>query len=109
MQFKSILELTIMCLNGLSIIIIVWGVILATIKFIKLEITLKDRSSMVQRISDIKNALGAYVLLGLEILISADIIESILNPTINDILRLAAIVIIRTIISYFLNKEIKSA
>ena len=53
--------------------------------------------------------LGGYILLSLEILISAGIIESIIKPTLQDIFQLAALVVIRTIISYFLNKEIGPA
>lgn len=36
----------------------------------------------------------------------ADIIETIINPTFQDIIKLGLIVVIRTMISYFLNKEI---
>jgi uncharacterized membrane protein len=54
-----------------------------------------------------KTELGSYVLLGLEVLIVADIIETIINPTIDDIILLAAIITIRTVVSLFLNKEIK--
>ncbi|MEG2868344.1 MAG: DUF1622 domain-containing protein [Terrisporobacter sp.] len=108
MNIKHILEILIMVLQALSIVIIVWGVILCFIKFLSLEISTKKKSNIVQKITTIKNYLASYILLGLEILISADIIESIVNPSIEDILRLAAIVIIRTVISYFLNKEMKS-
>lgn len=109
MEIKKVLEILILILQGLSIAIIVWGVFLCLINFIKGEISAKNRSTSVQSITSTKNHLGAYILLGLEVLISADIIDSILNPTFQDILRLAAIVIIRTVISYFLNKEINSA
>ncbi|WP_369671882.1 DUF1622 domain-containing protein, partial [Enterococcus faecium] len=37
----------------------------------------------------------------------ADIIESVIKPTWTDILKLALIIIIRTVISYFLNQEIE--
>ncbi len=57
----------------------------------------------------IRNFLGSYVLLGLEILIAADIIETIIHPTFADIVRLAVVVVIRTVISYFLNMEIEKA
>ncbi|MFT8342564.1 MAG: DUF1622 domain-containing protein [Clostridium beijerinckii] len=108
LDIKKILEILIMVLQGLSITIIVWGVFLCLINFIKLEISTSNRSNIVKKITSAKNYLGSYILLGLEILISADIIDSILNPTMHDILRLAAIVIIRTVISYFLNKEMKA-
>ncbi|EKQ52774.1 MAG: putative membrane protein [Clostridium sp. Maddingley MBC34-26] len=108
LEIKKILEILIMVLQGLSIIIIVWGVFLCLINFIKVEISVHNRKDAIQKITSTKNYLGSYILLGLEVLISADIIDSILNPTIHDILRLAAIVIIRTVISYFLNKEMKA-
>lgn len=108
MEMKKILEILILVLQGVSIAIIVWGVFLCIINFIKVEIFNNNRLNIVQKITSIKNYLGAYILLGLEVLISADIIDSIVNPTLHDILRLSAIVIIRTVISYFLNKEMKS-
>lgn len=109
MEIKKILEILILVLQGLSIAIIVWGVFLCIINFIKAELFNNNRLNIVQKITSIKNYLGSYILLGLEVLISADIIDSILNPTLHDILRLTAIVIIRTVISYFLNKEMKTA
>ncbi|MDO5039549.1 DUF1622 domain-containing protein [Clostridium sp.] len=108
-MLKEILKILTFILNSCSVIIIVWGVILAFIAFVKLELKTNDRLDTVKKITTIKNYLGTYILLGLEILICADIIESILNPSIQDILVLASIVIIRTIISYFLNKELKSS
>ena len=62
-----------------------------------------------RKLADAKNGLGGYILLALEVLIVADIIDSIAKPTFEDILRLAAIVAIRTVISYFLNKEIRDS
>lgn len=62
-----------------------------------------------KEIKYVKVNLGVIVLLGLEILIIADIVETIINPSLKDIALLAAIVLIRTTISYFLNKEIESA
>ncbi|MGG7076526.1 DUF1622 domain-containing protein [Clostridium sardiniense] len=105
---KHLLEILILVLNALSIIVIVWGAALAFINFIKSEVTAKNKEDTVLEIGAIKNDLGSYILLGLEILICADIIESILNPTINDMVILASIVVIRTFISYFLNKEMES-
>ena len=51
--------------------------------------------------------LGRYLLLGLEFLIAADIIRTIAKPSLEEVTVLVAIVAIRTVISYFLNKEIE--
>ena len=47
-----------------------------------------------------------YLVLSLEFLVAKDILESIVNPTTEWLITLWAIVVIRTVLSYFLNKEI---
>lgn len=108
MELKNILHLLVTILDWLSVLVIIYGVIIQFTGFIISEFTAKDRRVAVEKVTMLKNFLGTYILFALEILIGADIIESILDPSINHILSLAALVIIRTIISYFLNKEIKS-
>jgi uncharacterized membrane protein len=51
--------------------------------------------------------LGSYLLLGLEFMIAADVIHTVLDPTMDSLIILGAIVAIRTVISYFLNLELK--
>lgn len=102
-------EFLVLVLNLLSIFILLWGIAIVVYDFITSECKTKDRILLAQQNTFIKGYFGSYVLLSLEILIAADIMESILNPTFSDIARLAAIVIIRTLISYFLNQEIKEA
>ena len=108
MELKNILQILVTILDWLSVLVIIYGVIMQFIGFIISELTAKDRSVAVEKVTMLKNFLGTYILFALEILIGADIIESILDPSIDHILSLAALVIIRTIISYFLNKEIES-
>ena len=47
-------------------------------------------------------------MLGLEFLIASDIIDTILNPSFEDLGILAGTVLIRTGLSFFLNKEIEN-
>jgi len=58
---------------------------------------------------ELRHLLDYYLLLGLEFLIAADIIDTLMKPTPNDLLVLGAIIVIRTVISYSLNAELKSA
>ena len=50
---------------------------------------------------------GAYLLLGLELLIASDILKTVLEPSLDELAILGGIVVLRTILSVFLNKEIK--
>lgn len=102
-------EVFILCLNILSIIVLIWGVTLAAVDFFKNGLQKQARLMLTTNNNLIKNFLGSYILLSLEILIAADIIESIIKPTFQDLFKLASLVVIRTVISYFLHKEIEDA
>jgi uncharacterized membrane protein len=54
----------------------------------------------------LRHILGYYLLLGLEFLIAADIIDTLMKPSTQDLVILGAIVAIRTVISYSLNSEL---
>ena len=51
--------------------------------------------------------LGVYILAGLEFLIVADVLFTIANRTLQDLINLAIIATVRTVISYFLGKELE--
>lgn len=94
-------------INVLSVIILCIGVVFCARDLFLILIAKIPKSEKISRLQYMKTELGSYVLLGLEVLIVADIIETIINPTIDDIILLAAIITIRTVVSLFLNKEIK--
>ncbi|MCM8761629.1 MAG: DUF1622 domain-containing protein, partial [Candidatus Omnitrophica bacterium] len=53
--------------------------------------------------------LGSYLVLGLEFFIAGDIVKTIITPTWESLGMLGAIVVIRTILSYFLTKDLKGS
>jgi uncharacterized membrane protein len=57
--------------------------------------------------SEIRLFLGRYLALGLEFQLGADILSTAVAPTFQDVELLAAIVVIRTVLNYFLSKELE--
>jgi uncharacterized membrane protein len=55
----------------------------------------------------IRRAFTSYLVFGLEFFIAADVIKTLTTPTQQEILLLGAIVVIRTILGYFLSRESK--
>lgn len=104
---SKLLGILIFILQGISVIVIVYGVILTSISFFKIELFKKEKISKVQKLNIAKVFLGSYILLSLEILVCSGILLSILRPTLHDILLLGFTVALRTVISYFLKKEVK--
>lgn len=88
-----------------AILFILWGFLKAMYDYFALKINNKSHSHT--DIRSIRCYLGTYLLLGLEIMIVADIIKTVIHQTREELIFLGGIVIIRTILSYFLNKEIQ--
>ena len=57
----------------------------------------------------IRHQFSSYLLLGLDFMLAADIIHTIHKPILNELYILAMIVGIRSVISFFLNKEMTGA
>ncbi len=57
--------------------------------------------------TEIRLYLGRFLALGLEFQIGADILSTAVAPTLDDVLLLGAIVVIRTVLNYFLSKELE--
>jgi len=88
-----------------AIVIISWGALLTYFRFVTLEIKrLRGRKTYREKIV-LRHQFGSYLLLGLEFLIAADAILTITYPSLEEIAILASIVVIRTVISFFLDKE----
>lgn len=105
-----ILEYTAWAIAIAGIAIITWGVIRGTVEFV--TIPLQRRKGFPIKplsITQIRNQVGQHLLLGLEFLIGADVIRTVVEPSLEEIAILGSIVIIRTVISYFLNKEMNSS
>ncbi len=107
-MFEQVIHYVVMTLNGFSVLVLLVGVLKAAHGFIINEFSGQDRFDVAQQNNKIKIYLGSYILLSLEVLIASDIIETIMNPSIDDMLILGGVVVIRTTISYFLGKEIES-
>ena len=92
-----------------GIAIIVWGIVFALVRFVGIEYAKLRGRYVFRRREILRNHLGSYLLLGLESLIAADLIRTIQRPTLEEMAILGSIVIIRTIISYSLNREMEDS
>jgi uncharacterized membrane protein len=62
-----------------------------------------------ERKVEVRLRLGRWLSLALEFELAADILRTAIAPTWDEIGKLAAIVVLRTLLNYFLEREIRSA
>ena len=88
-------------IDALGVAVIVLGLAVAAIRFVARGLAQTDG------LRTFRQDLGRGILLGLEILIAADIIRTVaITPTLDDVLVLGLIVLIRTFLSLSLQVEI---
>ena len=90
-------------LATIAVLVMIWGCIRALWSFINTEF----RNGSDSERNSLRSRLGQFILFGLELLIVADLIETITAPDIQHVLVLGLIVLIRTVISVSLNWELE--
>ena len=103
MTMFELVNIVVHAISWAGVIIILWGIILVLKDFL-LDL-FNDNPKPKQKM---RQKLGAYLILGLEFFIAADIIHTIIRPDWNEIGMLAAIIALRTVLSYFLGMELRN-
>ena len=96
-----------LAIGGIGIIAVIWGSLVATFEICSLEIERFKGKNICRRREYLRHHFGFYLILGLEFLIAADIIQTFLQPTLQELAILGSLVAIRTVLSFFLNKEME--
>lgn len=104
----QILEYIALTIGVVGASVIIWGVMLAVLELIRLEHRRFRGENICRPRELLRNHLGSYLLLGIEFLIGADIIHTIISPNLEAILLLGVVVAIRTVLGHFLDKELDS-
>ncbi|HQY21941.1 MAG TPA: DUF1622 domain-containing protein [Ignavibacteria bacterium] len=97
---------TSLTISYMSLIVIAYGSILGAISFVRNELGRIKGTYSLKRLNTVKIDFGYYLLLGLDFLIAADVVRTILENTMQDLMILGLSVVIRTLLSYFLGREI---
>ena len=93
---------------GIIGVVVGWGVLKGTFFFLRDElISLASRGAKEVPLEKIRYDVGRHLLLGLEFLIAADIMRTIAQPSLEQVAVLAIIVAIRTVLSFFLTREME--
>ncbi len=105
MSFEEVVETIGKTIDGAGVAVIVVGILVATATFLRRLPGKGDRS---EAYTHYRQGVGRAILLGLELLVAADIIRTVaLSPTFQSAGVLAIIVAIRTFLSVTLQHELE--
>ncbi len=102
MDFSEAIELAGKAIDTAGVAVLVIGAVVATVRAVQ-----NRRAHLPDTYRRFRQQLGRTILLGLELLVAADIIRTVaVTPTLSSVLVLAIIVLIRTFLSFSLELEI---
>ena len=104
---ETAMEFMLPLLKALAFLIIIWGVACAAFRLIGMEIKVLQGKQYKSDAAAIRQHLGFYLLLALEFLIAVDVIETLLHPDWKELGILAGLVVLRTVMGFSLNWELK--
>ena len=81
------------------------GVLAALVRTARFSV--RRGTSLDSAMSEIRITLGRWLALALELALAADILRTVMIPTWDEIGKLGAIVVLRTVLNYFLEREIE--
>lgn len=102
----EVLEWVAFGIDGVGVLVMLAGFLLAVARF--LPTLLQPAVIAILEVQAIRCSLGTYLVFALELMIVSDLIHSVVSRTLEDLYFVAAIVALRTVVAYFLNKEIES-
>ncbi|MFC6013977.1 DUF1622 domain-containing protein [Nocardia lasii] len=104
MEFTEVIETAGRVLDGAGVAAIVIGGLIGTVRFLGALAGRRDFDVAYRRY---RRGLGQAILLGLELLVAADIIRTVaISPSFTSVGVLALIVLVRTFLSYSLELEL---
>jgi len=101
---KTIAEYVALFLEGAAVLVIIIGAVQSFVIYILRG--LAKRSELITLMQS-RFKLGLSLSLGLGFLVGADVVKTAISPTWTDIGQLAAIVVIRVVLNFFLMRDMK--
>jgi uncharacterized membrane protein len=103
-QFKDTVDLISKVIDGAGVLVVVVGLLIATVSF---AVAQRDRADRTDSYRRYRQQVGRAILLGLEFLVAADIIRTVaVAPTFEGVGVLAIVVAVRTFLSFTLDLEL---
>ena len=99
---RDAVDWIVLIVESIGALVIAVGVVIALVLLVRAFLHPTTPASFVR----VRLVLGSYLVLGLEFQLAADILRTAISPSFEEIGQLAAIAAIRTLLNYFLTKEI---
>lgn len=102
MSLEAFIGISRLAIDVFGGIFIVYGAVAAIVELFVRETHIRKKSY-----NDIRRVFTTRILISLEFFVASDVLKTIIEPTFDDLIILGSLVAIRTVMGYFLGKEVE--
>ena len=106
-EIHLVLEWLAVAIDLAGAMIMVWAFVEAVLGLVRGSIRAGDAPSRIRNMQVVRCGLGVKLVFALELMIISDLFVTIISRSIDDLILVGGLVVIRTVIGFFLNKEIQ--
>jgi uncharacterized membrane protein len=106
-EVELILEWLAVAIDLVGALIMIWAFVTSVVGLVRGSIIGGDAHSRIRNLQVVRCGLGVKLVFALELMIISDLLHTIISRSVDDLILVGGLVVIRTAISYFLNKEIQ--
>lgn len=103
----DLVEMVVPWIEMIGIAVVLWGAVEGLLKLLSRIKSVLTAKAQITPISHIRASIGEKTALGLDFFLAGDIIQTIMVPSWESLAILGGIVVIRTVIAFFLNKDLR--
>ena len=101
----DLLSWVVLGINLVCAAVLIWGIVAGVAMFIRAEF--KRGADPLEKWPALRQVVGQYLLFSLELLIAADLIETMIRPTLDQLAILGGVAALRIITGFALGKELQ--
>ena len=106
-QIYLVLEWLAVAVDLTGAMIMAWAFVEAVVGLVRGSIRADDARSRMRNMQVVRCGLGVKLVFALELMIISDLLITIISRSIDDLILVGGLVVIRTVIGFFLNREIQ--
>jgi uncharacterized membrane protein len=107
-EIHLVLEWFAVAIDIVASLIMIWAFVAAVVGLVRGSIGAGDAHSRIRNMQAARCGLGVKLVFALELMIISDLFHTIISRSVDDLLLVGGLVVIRTAIAYFLNEEIEA-
>ncbi len=105
-ELEAVIEAIALGVDVVASLVMVWAFAVGVVAFVRASLS-TPATGRIRKLQVVRCDLGIKLVFALELLIISDLLHTVVSRSVDDLIFLGVLVVIRTTVAFFLNREIQ--